>query len=163
MTHCGVALADVHTLYTAFRILLQGAAVCCSVLQCVAVCCSVLQCVAVCCSVLQCADVHTLYTAFRILFRCVASRRCVRATRLNATRVLLHTEVHCDSTVHAAHVMTMRQHRACNACALDVTHSSFIHACMNESIHCCMRASACMSLERCGETFRFRHALLIRR
>jgi len=26
----------------------QGVAVCCSVLQCVAVCCSVLQCVAVC-------------------------------------------------------------------------------------------------------------------
>jgi len=36
---------------------LQGVAVCCSVLQCVAVCCSVLQCAAVCCSVLQCVAV----------------------------------------------------------------------------------------------------------
>jgi len=35
-------------------VLLQCAAVCCSVLQCVAVCCSVLQCVPVFDSVLQC-------------------------------------------------------------------------------------------------------------
>ena len=32
---------------------LQGAVVCCSVLQCVAVCCTALQRVAACCSVLQ--------------------------------------------------------------------------------------------------------------
>jgi len=89
------------------------------------------------------ADVHTLYTAFHIAFRCVTSRRCVRATHLNGTRVLSHTEVHCDSIVHAAHVMTMRQHRACNACALDVTHSSFIHVCMNES---CTLYTVCTSM-----------------
>ena len=38
---------------------LQGAAVCCNVLQCVAVCCSVMQCVAVCCGALQCVAVST--------------------------------------------------------------------------------------------------------
>ena len=67
----------------------------------------------------------------------------VFATHLNGTRVLSHTEVHCDSIVHAAHVMTMRQHRACNACALDVTHSSFIHVCMNES---CTLYTVCTSM-----------------
>ena len=38
-------------------VVLQCAALWCSVLQCVAVCCSVLQCVAVCCSALQCVAV----------------------------------------------------------------------------------------------------------
>ena len=43
-----------HLIIRKVRIVREGVAVCCSVLQCVVVCCSVLQCVVVCCSVLQC-------------------------------------------------------------------------------------------------------------
>jgi len=49
-------------------VVIQCAAVCCSVLQCVAVCCSVLQCVAVCCSVLQCVAV-CLYRKWVVIWR----------------------------------------------------------------------------------------------
>ena len=62
---------------------LQCAAVCCSVLQCVAVCCSVLQCVAVYCSVSQCVAVC------RSVLQCVAV--CV------VVCVVVCAAVHCSA------------------------------------------------------------------
>jgi len=54
MLQCAAVYCSVLQCVAVCCSVMQYAVVCCSVLQCVVVCCSMLQCVAWCCSVLQC-------------------------------------------------------------------------------------------------------------
>jgi len=66
-------------------LMLQYAAVCCSVLQwlqCVALCCDVLQYVTVCYSVLQCADIAVCCSVLQCVAVCCSVLQCVAGSSI---------------------------------------------------------------------------------